>query len=72
VLDEVDAALDEVNLKKFLELMKKIKERTQFIIITHNIKTMEVADYIHGTTMAEPNITSLYSIKLEQKEEKPS
>ena len=72
VLDEVDAALDEVNLKKFLELMKKIKERTQFIIITHNIKTMEVADYIHGTTMAEPNITSLYSIKLEQKEEKAS
>ncbi len=72
VLDEVDAALDEVNLKKFLELMKKIKERTQFIIITHNTKTMEVADYIHGTTMAEPNITSLYSIKLEQKEEKTS
>ena len=72
VLDEVDAALDEVNLKKFLELMKKIKERTQFIVITHNTKTMEVADYIHGTTMAEPNITSLYSIKLEQKGEKSS
>jgi len=72
VLDEVDAALDESNLKKFLELMKKIKEQTQFIIITHNTKTMEVADYIHGTTMAEPNITSLYSIKLEQRGEKVS
>ncbi|MGD8535387.1 MAG: chromosome segregation protein SMC [Candidatus Aminicenantes bacterium] len=72
VLDEVDAALDDVNLTRFLELMKKIKEQTQFIIITHNTKTMEVADYIHGTTMAEPNITSLYSIKLEQKEEKAS
>ena len=72
ILDEVDAALDEVNLVRFLELMKKIKDQTQFIIITHNTKTMEVADYIHGTTMAEPNITSLYSIKLEQKEEKPS
>jgi chromosome segregation protein len=72
VLDEVDAALDEVNLARFLELMKKIKVQTQFIIITHNIKTMEVADYIHGTTMAEPNITSLYSIKLEKKEEKAS
>lgn len=68
VLDEVDAALDEVNLKRFLDLMKKIKTQTQFIIITHNFKTMEVADYIHGTTMAEPNITNLYSIKLEKKE----
>ncbi len=72
VLDEVDAALDEVNLTRFLGLMKKIKIQTQFIIITHNTKTMEVADYIHGTTMAEPNITSLYSIKLEQKETKAS
>jgi chromosome segregation protein len=72
VLDEVDAALDEVNLARFLELMKKFKEQTQFITITHNTKTMEVADYIHGTTMAEPNITSLYSIKLEQKETKAS
>ena len=72
VLDEVDAALDEVNLTRFLELMKKIKDQTQFIIITHNTKTMEVADYIHGTTMAEPNITSLYSIQLEQKEKKAS
>jgi chromosome segregation protein len=52
--------------------MKKIKDQTQFIIITHNTKTMEVADYIHGTTMAEPNITSLYSIQLEQKEKKAS
>jgi len=69
ILDEVDAALDEVNLVKFLNLMKKIKDQTQFILITHNVKTMEVADYIYGTTMAEPNITSLYSIKLEKKGE---
>jgi chromosome segregation protein len=68
ILDEVDAALDDVNLTRFLELMKKTKSQTQFIIITHNVKTMEVADYIYGTTMAEPNITSLYSIKLEKKE----
>ena len=68
ILDEVDAALDDVNLSRFLELMKKIKTQTQFILITHNFKTMEVADYIYGTTMAEPNITSLYSIKLEIKE----
>ncbi len=68
-LDEVDAALDEVNLGRFLDLMKAIKHETQFIIITHNYKTMEVADYIYGTTMEEPNITKLYSVKLERKEE---
>ncbi|NIM57852.1 MAG: chromosome segregation protein SMC, partial [Candidatus Aminicenantes bacterium] len=70
VLDEVDAALDDVNLARFLKLMKKIKDQTQFILITHNVKTMEVADYIYGTTMSEPNITSLYSIKLESKEKR--
>ena len=69
LLDEVDAALDEVNLARFLELMKKLKTETQFIIVTHNYKTMEVADYIYGTTMSEPNITSIYSVKLEKKEE---
>jgi chromosome segregation protein len=68
ILDEVDAALDEANLVRFLELMKTIKKETQFIIVTHNFKTMEVADFIYGTTMAEPNITSLYSVKLGKKE----
>ena len=68
-LDEVDAALDDVNLGRFLDLMKAVKSQTQFIIITHNYKTMEVADYIYGTTMEEPNITKLYSVKLEKKEE---
>jgi len=67
ILDEVDAALDETNLGRFLNLMKKIKDQTQFIIITHNFKTMEVADFIYGTTMAEPSITSLYSVKLDPK-----
>jgi chromosome segregation protein len=63
----VDAALDETNLSRFLNLMRNIKDQTQFIIITHNYKTMEVADYIYGTTMAEPNITSIYSVKIKDK-----
>ena len=67
ILDEVDAALDDINLARFLELMKKIKNQTQFIIVTHNFKTMEVADYIYGTTMPEPNVTHLYSLKIEKK-----
>jgi len=66
ILDEVDAALDEANLSRFLNLMKKIKTQTQFIIITHNSKTMEVADYIYGTTMAEPSITSIFSVKMDK------
>ena len=66
-LDEVDAALDDVNLARFLDLLKAIKHQTQFILITHNYKTMEVADYIYGTTMAEPNMTRLLSVKLEKK-----
>jgi chromosome segregation protein len=69
ILDEVDAALDEVNLVRFLDLMKQIKSETQFIIITHNYKTMEVADYIYGTTMEEPNVTKVFSMKLEKKED---
>ncbi|HOJ26754.1 MAG TPA: chromosome segregation protein SMC [Candidatus Saccharicenans sp.] len=68
ILDEVDAALDEANLARFLNLMKAIKHQTQFIIITHNYKTMEVADYIYGTTMEEPNITKVYSVRMERKE----
>jgi chromosome segregation protein len=66
-LDEVDAALDDVNLTRFLDLLNTIKHQTQFILITHNYKTMEVADYIYGTTMSEPNMTKLLSVKLEKK-----
>jgi len=69
ILDEVDAALDEANLARFLDLMRTIKTDTQFIIITHNYKTMEVADYIYGTTMEEPNCTRIFSMKLEKKGE---
>ena len=68
ILDEVDAALDETNLDRFLNLMMEIKSQTQFIIITHNFKTMEVADYIYGTAMPEPNITNIYSVKLKGKQ----
>ncbi len=66
ILDEVDAALDEANIGRFLNLMRNIKNQTQFIIVTHNFKTMEVADYIYGTTMPEPNVTSIYSMRLDK------
>jgi len=68
ILDEVDASLDEANLLRFLNLMKKNEDGTQFIIITHNFKSMEVADFIYGTAMPEPNFTNIYSVKMEKKE----
>ncbi|HMA53538.1 MAG TPA: hypothetical protein VKT17_03710, partial [Acidobacteriota bacterium] len=67
VLDEIDAPLDDANIGRFIEILKQMQVQTQFIIITHNYKTMEVADYIYGTTMAEPNMTRLLSVKLERK-----
>ncbi|MBN1272247.1 MAG: chromosome segregation protein SMC [Candidatus Aminicenantes bacterium] len=71
ILDEVDAALDDVNLSRFLDLMRLMKEKTQFIIVTHNFKTMEVADYIYGTTMSEPSKTQVYSMKIDKKKGLP-
>jgi len=65
VFDEVDAPLDDANLGRFLKFIDDMKPYTQFIIITHNPKTIEKADYIYGITMNEPGISSVYSMKLE-------
>lgn len=65
VLDEVEAALDEVNVKSFGEYVKKLKSKTQFILITHKNKTMEYADILYGITMQESGVSKLVSVKLE-------
>jgi chromosome segregation protein len=65
VFDEVDAPLDDANLGRFLKFIDEMKPYTQFIIITHNPKTIEKADYIYGITMNEPGVSSVYSMKLE-------
>lgn len=65
VFDEVDAPLDDANLGRFLKFIDDMKPFTQFIIITHNPKTIEKADYIYGMTMNEPGVSSVYSMKLE-------
>ncbi len=65
VLDEVEAALDEVNVKSFGEYVKKLKDKTQFILITHKQKTMEYADILYGITMQESGVSKLVSVKLE-------
>ncbi|MCA9753796.1 MAG: AAA family ATPase, partial [Gemmatimonadetes bacterium] len=64
ILDEVDAPLDDVNIGRFLDMLKKVAEKTQFVMITHNKKTMEVANYLYGVTMEEPGISKLVSVEL--------
>ncbi|HEV2131597.1 MAG TPA: AAA family ATPase, partial [Longimicrobiaceae bacterium] len=57
VLDEVDAPLDESNVGRFIQLLHDFKAETQFIVITHNPRTMEAADWIYGVTMQEPGVS---------------
>ncbi len=64
VFDEVDASLDEANIQRFLKFLHKLKEKTQFLIITHNFKTMEEADFIYGISMNEPSVSTVYSMKM--------
>ena len=66
ILDEVEAALDEVNVDNFGKYLKKYKGNTQFILITHKKKTMEYADILYGITMQESGVSKLVSVKLEE------
>ncbi len=66
VLDEIEAALDDVNVYRFAEYLKKFTKHTQFLVITHRKGTMEVADTVYGITMEESGISKLLSMKLKQ------
>ena len=66
VLDEVDAPLDESNIGRFIRLLQGFKARTQFVVITHNPRTIEAADWIYGVTMEEPGVSSIVGVRLEQ------
>ena len=66
VLDEVEAALDEVNVDSFGKYLLGLKSKTQFILITHKKKTMEYADSLYGITMQESGVSKLVSVKLEE------
>jgi chromosome segregation protein len=68
VFDEVDAPLDDANIARFIRLLKSFTDRTQFIVITHNKKTMEAADNLYGVTMQEPGVSKLVSIRLDEAE----
>jgi chromosome segregation protein len=64
LLDEVDAPLDEANVVRFQEMLKQMSEKTQFILITHNQKTMSFADVLYGITMEERGVSKAVSVNL--------
>ncbi len=64
LLDEVDAALDDVNVNRFTKMLREYAAQTQFIMITHNKRSMETADLLYGVTMEEPGVSKLVSLKL--------
>jgi chromosome segregation protein len=65
ILDEVDAPLDEANVGRFTKLVGEMSSQTQFIIVTHNRKTMETGSVLYGVTMQEPGVSKLVSVRWE-------
>ena len=64
VLDEIDAPLDDANVGRFVDMLQGMLDRTQFILITHNRRTMEIANRLYGVTMEEPGVSKLISVQL--------
>jgi chromosome segregation protein len=63
ILDEVDAPLDDANVDRFVNMLRRFSDRTQFIVVTHNKKTMEIAESLYGVTMQEPGVSKLVSVR---------
>lgn len=64
LLDEVDAPLDDSNVMRFVRLLEEFKSDTQFIVITHNPRTMQLADAVYGVTMQEPGVSTIVGVRL--------
>lgn len=65
ILDEVDAPLDDANIRKFTRALKSFSKETQFIVVTHNKLTMEAANYLYGVTMEKKGVSKLVSVKFD-------
>jgi len=64
LLDEVDAPLDDANVGRYVRLLAEFKDSTQFIVITHNPRTMQAADAVYGVTMQEPGVSTIVGVRL--------
>ena len=63
-MDEIDAPLDEENIGRFTSVLRSLSSTAQFMVITHNKRTMAMADSLFGVTMEEPGVSTLISVKL--------
>ena len=68
LLDEVDAPLDDSNVGRYVRLLAEFKDQTQFVVITHNPRTMQAADAVYGVTMQEPGVSTIVGVRLGQVE----
>jgi chromosome segregation protein len=68
LMDEVDAPLDDANVGRFTRLLEEFKADTQFVVITHNPRTMQSADAVYGVTMQEPGVSTIVGVRLGEKE----
>ena len=64
VMDEIEAALDEANVIRYAEQMRRISNKTQFVVITHRRGTMEEADHLYGVTMQEKGVSKIIELNL--------
>jgi chromosome segregation protein len=70
LLDEVDAALDDANISRFVSVLKDFRDETQFIMITHRKPTMAVTDVLYGVTMEESGVSKRLSVHFEEIDER--
>ncbi|MDB6026272.1 MAG: chromosome segregation protein [Verrucomicrobiales bacterium] len=72
VLDELDAPLDESNVNRFVKVLKRFIEQSQFVIITHNKRTISMADILYGVTMQEHGVSKIVSVRFHKADEQPT
>src|SRR5262249_15193075 len=68
-LDEVEAALDDANIDRFLQLVRRFSDRAQFVIVTHQKRTMDAADVLYGVTMGDDGVTKVVSRRLPRRDD---